>query len=130
MELNWIAVLASGVSSMVLGAVWYAAPVFGKKWMALAGVTEEQAKTGIAVIMGSAFVVSLIAAAVFSMFLGPKPELGFALGAGSSAGLCWVAGGLGITYLFERKPMALFLINGGYLTLQFTLFGLILSLLG
>ncbi|MSQ87430.1 MAG: DUF1761 domain-containing protein [Alphaproteobacteria bacterium] len=105
--------------------------MFGKKWMALAGLTEEQAKSGsIPMIFGGAFALSVIAAAVFSMFLGPKPELGFALGAGSSAGLCWVATGLGINYLFERKPLGLFLINGGYFTVQFTLIGLILSVLG
>lgn len=131
MDLNWIAVLVAGASAMVLGAVWYAPPVFGKKWMALAGLTEEQARSGNMVkIMGGAFALSVLAAAVFALFLGPKPELGFALGAGSSAGACWVAAGLGINYLFERKPLGLFLINGGYFTLQFTLYGLILSLLG
>jgi len=123
--------VVAGASSLVLGAIWYVPPVFGKKWMALAGLTEEQAKSGsIPMIFGGAFALSVIAAAVFSMFLGPKPELGFALGAGSSAGLCWVATGLGINYLFERKPLGLFLINGGYFTVQFTLIGLILSVLG
>ena len=131
MELNWIAVLVAGASSLVLGGIWYAPPVFGKKWMALAGLTEEQAKSGsMPMIFGGAFALSVIASAVFSAFLGPKPELGFALGAGSSAGLCWVAAGFGINYLFERKPLGLFLINGGYSTVQFTLIGLILSVLG
>jgi hypothetical protein len=131
MEFNWIAIFVAGASAMVLGAVWYATPVFGKKWMTLAGLTEEQLRSGnMPKIMGGAFALSLVAAFVFSMFLGPKPELMFALGAGSSAGACWVAAGLGINYLFERKPLALFLINGGYFTLQFTLYGLILSLLG
>jgi hypothetical protein len=131
MELNWIAILAAGASSLVLGAIWYAPALFGNAWMKLAGLTEEQIKGGnMPLIFGGAFALSVIAAGVFSMFLGPKPELGFALGAGSSAGLCWVAAGLGINYLFERKPLKLFLINGGYFTLQFTLFGLILSLLG
>ena len=131
MEVSWLAVILSGVSSLVLGAIWYAPALFGKKWMTLAGLTEEQTKSGnMALIMGGAFALSVIAAFVFSMFLGPKPGLAFALGAGSSAGLCWVAAGLGINYLFERKPLGLFLINGGYFTVQFTLFGLILSLLG
>ncbi len=131
MELNWIAVIVAGASSLVLGAIWYAPPVFGKKWMALAGLTEEQTRSGsMPVIFGGAFALSVFAAAVFSMFLGPKPALAFALGAGSSAGLFWVAGGLGINYLFERKPLGLFLINGGYFTVQFTLIGLFLSVLG
>ena len=41
-----------------------------------------------------------------------------------------VAASFGINYLFERKSLKLWMINGGYHTLQFTLFGLILSLLG
>ena len=52
-----------------------------------------------------------------------------ALGAGFSAGLCWVAASYGISYLFERRPLALWLINGGYHTIQFTMFGLILGLM-
>jgi hypothetical protein len=46
----------------------------------------------------------------------------FGLGAGVSAGLCWVAASFGINYLFERRPLGLWLINGGYHTLQFTLY--------
>jgi hypothetical protein len=73
-------------------------------------------------------VLSLLAAFVFAMFLGPNPSLTFALGAGASAGLCWVAASLGINYLFEHKSLRLFLINGGYHTLQFTLYGMVLGL--
>ena len=47
---------------------------------------------------------------------------------GFCAGLCWVAASFGINYLFERKSFGLFLVNGGYHTVQFTLFGLILGL--
>ena len=46
---------------------------------------------------------------------------------GLCAGLCWVAASYGISYLFERRPLALWLINGGYHTVQFTLIGLILG---
>jgi hypothetical protein len=47
---------------------------------------------------------------------------------GFCAGLTWVAASFGINYLFERRPLSLFLVNGGYHTLQFTLYGLILGL--
>ena len=50
------------------------------------------------------------------------------VGAGFAAGLFWVTTSFGINYLFERKPLRLFLINGGYHTLQFTLIGAILGL--
>ena len=60
--------------------------------------------------------------------IGPKPAPGFAAAAGFAAGLCWVAGSFGINYLFEQRPLRLFLINGGYHTVQYTVIGLILGL--
>ena len=50
-----------------------------------------------------------------------------AVSAGFSAGLCWVAASYGITYLFEHRQLKLWLVNGGYHTLQFTLFGAIIG---
>ena len=130
MEVNWIAVIAAAVSAFVLGGLWYG-PLFGKKWMALVGLSEEQARSGSpAMIFGGAFVLSLVAAFVFAMFLGPKPGIEFATAAGFAAGLCWVAATFGINYLFARKPLALWLIDGGYATLLFTLYGLLIGLLG
>ena len=58
--------------------------------------------------------------------MGPRPPVAFGLGAGFAAGAFWVASSFGVNYLFERKSLKLFLINGGYHTLQFTLIGLIL----
>lgn len=131
MEINWIAIVAAGLSSMVLGALWYSPLMFHKAWQAGAGLSDADLAQGHpGIIYGGATLLSLIAAGVFSMFLGPRPELGFALGAGLSAGLCWVAASFGINYLFERRSLRLWLINGGYHSVQFTLFGLILSLLG
>jgi hypothetical protein len=128
-EINVWAVLAAGVSSMVLGGLWYSPVLFGKAWTAASGVTEAQQKSAnMAKIMGTAFLLAVIGAAVFAMFLGPRPALGFATAAGLSAGLCWVAGSFGINYLFEQRSMRLFLINGGYHTLQYTLIGAVLGL--
>ncbi len=131
MEFNWIAIIAAGLSAFLLGGLWYAPPLLGKAWQAAAGLSDEQLAAGNqAQIFGLAAVLSIVAAAVFSMFLGPKPEIGFAIGAGASAGLCWVGATLGILYLFERRPLKLWLINTGYATIQFTLYGVVLSLLG
>ena len=130
MEVNWIGVLVAAASAFVLGGIWYG-PLFGKKWLGYNGMTEEDAQTGHpGVIYGGAFVLSLIAAFVFAMFLGPKPGLHFAAAAGFSAGLCWVAATFGINYLFSRRPLGLWLIDGGYATFMFTLFGVAIGLLG
>jgi Protein of unknown function (DUF1761) len=128
-EYNIWAVLTAAVASFVLGGLWYSPMLFGKAWQRQTGLSDEQLKNGnMALIFGLAFVLSLAAAFVFAMFLGPRPPLALGLGAGASAGLFWVSSSFGINYLFERKSLKLFLINGGYHTLQFTLIGLILAL--
>ena len=128
-DVNYLAVIAAAIATFVLGGLWYSPALFGKVWQREAGVTEEKMKTAnMALIFGLTFVLSLIAAWVFALFLGPRPPMALGLGAGFSAGLCWVAASLGINYLFERKSLKLWLINGGYHTLQFTIIGLILAL--
>jgi Protein of unknown function (DUF1761) len=128
-EINWLAVVVAATACFLLGGLWYSPVLFGKAWSAASGVTEEKAKSAnMAQIMGTAFLLAVIGAAVFAAFLGPRPAPMFATAAGLSAGLCWVAGSFGINYLFEQRPLRLFLINGGYHTLQYTLIGLVLGL--
>jgi hypothetical protein len=131
MGINWLAIVAAGFAGFIVGGLWYSPVLFGKAWQREVGLTEEQMKQGnMAKIMGGSLVLAIISAAVFSMFLGPKPDLAFATGVGFAAGLCWVAASFGINYLFERRSFKLFAINGGYHTLEFTLIGLVLALLG
>ena len=47
---------------------------------------------------------------------------------GALAGACFVAASFGINYLFANRSFTLWLIDGGYHTLQFTIVGLILAL--
>jgi hypothetical protein len=127
-EINWLAVALCAVGSLVLGGIWYSPLLFAKSWQQAAGLSDDQLKSGnMAKIFGLTLVLSFIAAAVFAMFLGKNFGLGPATAAGFSAGLCWVAASYGITYLFEHRPLKLWLINGGYHTLQFTLFGAIIG---
>lgn len=128
-EVNWLAVLAAAISSFLLGGLWYSPLMFQKAWQRAAGLSEEQLQKGAhpGKVFGGAFVLSLMAAATFAMFLGKLP-VATATAYGACAGIFWVAASFGINYLFERKPFCLFLVNGGYHALQFTLFGLILGL--
>lgn len=126
--INVWAVLVAAVSSFMLGGIWYG-PLFKNVWCREAGVDPDPAKGGHpAKVFGGAFVLSLLAAYVFAMFLGPAPALKFAVGAGAAAGFCWVAASFGINYLFANRSLKLWLIDGGYHTLQFTLYGLVLGL--
>lgn len=125
-HVNWLAVLAAAAASFVLGGLWYSV-LFARPWQAAAGVSDEQVRGGNKPMMFAvAFVIALAQSAVFAMFLG-QVTLGFGIGAGFAAGLFWVGAGLALTYVFERRPLSLTLINGGYATLQFTLIGAILG---
>ena len=129
MEINWLAVFAAAASSFVLGGLWYSA-LFARQWQTAAGLSDAAVKSGnMGLIFGGSFVLALIASASFAVFLGREVDAATGALYGLTAGLCWVAASFGINYLFERKNLALFLINGGYHTLQFTLIGLILGAL-
>lgn len=126
-EVNYIAVGLAALSAFLLGGLWYSPALFANQWMRLTGQSEETLKGGsMPIIFGGAFLLNLIAAWVLAMFLGPMP-LKYATLAGFSVGFCWVATSLGVNYLFERRPLGLWLINAGYFVLQFTLMGAIIG---
>jgi hypothetical protein len=125
-ELNYLAVGLAALSAFVLGGLWYSL-LFAKPWAALTGQSEEKLKSGNpAIVFGGAFLLNLIAAFVLATFIGPM-DLRFGALAGLAVGLCWVATSLGVNYLFERRPLGLWLINGGYCTVQFTAMGAIIG---
>lgn len=129
MQINYFAALAAAASSFLLGGLWYSPFLLGKLWQREVGLNAEKNKgANMPLIFGGAFALALVQSVVFAMFLGPKPAPAFATVAGLAAGLCWVAASFGISYLFERRSLLLFAINGGYHTVQFTLIGLILGL--
>ena len=128
-EFNIWAALTAAVASFLLGGLWYSPLLFARAWQREAGLTDEQLKNAnMGMIFGLALVLCVVASLMFAIFLGPRPPLALGLGAGFSAGLCWVSASFGINYLFERRSLKLFLINAGYHTLQFTLIGLIIAL--
>jgi hypothetical protein len=61
------------------------------------------------------------------MFLGPKAGAGFGALAGFMAGFGWVFTYMGISYLFESRTLAHFLINAMYSIVSLTIMGLIIG---
>lgn len=56
-SINWLGVLLAAVVPFVTGFLWYG-PIFGRKWMGLVGMTEEQAKqANMALTFGVSFVL-------------------------------------------------------------------------
>lgn len=127
---NHLAVFVATLATFMLGGAWYAPGVFGRAWMRECGFTEEwlRQRGGMARIFAVSFVLEYAMAYNLAAFIGAKASFGFAVFAGAAAGIGWVALAFGVTYLFERKPLKLFLINAGYHAVAFTLMGAILGI--
>lgn len=125
-DLNWFAVVAAAVSAFLLGGLWYG-PLFKKAWCREAGIDPDAAPRHPARIFAIAFICSLLAAAVFAVFLGPSPTPVQGFGIGFTVGLFWVSMSFGINYAFAQRSMKLWMIDSGYHMLQFALYGLILG---
>ncbi|MDQ1584305.1 MAG: hypothetical protein QOF36_2359 [Microbacteriaceae bacterium] len=115
--INYWAVLLATASSMVVGSIWYARPVFGKYWMKAVGHTEETMRTGAAFSLIIAVIVSFITAWVLSgaTFIAWKFYSGsFLASALLTAIILW----LGFTAArmithdaFDRRPWGLTILN-------------------
>ena len=125
------ATFVATLAGFALGALWYG-PLFGRAWMNAVGTTADAIRRGSSPVRvyGATFVLGLIASYVFGLYLGPDPGRAFAVVLGAAAGLFWVATALATNYLFERRPIRLIVINGGYHAVRFTLIGLVFGLLG
>jgi hypothetical protein len=128
------AALAAAASSFLLGGFWYSPLLFLRPWARAAGFGElenlEQERKGKhpARVFALSGVFAIVAAFVFAWWLGPNPPLAYALLRGLAAGAGLVAMSFGINYQFGARPALLWIIDGGYHTVQFLLFGLILGL--
>jgi hypothetical protein len=125
-SVNFGAVITAALSAFLTGGLWYSL-IFGKTWMKEHGFREEDLRKSAASVFGGSFVLALIIAFSLSLFLGPERTATFGAAAGFMAGMFWVASALGITYLFERKSLKLFLIDSSYHIITFTLMGLIIG---
>ncbi|MBT8143335.1 MAG: DUF1761 domain-containing protein [Gammaproteobacteria bacterium] len=125
-DVNYLAVILAAVSSFVIGGLWYSPVLFEKAWTADAGVGKQDGHAP--TVFGISFLFTLVSATAFAVWLGPEPQLQRAVVAGLIVGTCFVAASFGVNYQFAQRSFRLLLIDGGYHTLQFLLYGLILGL--
>lgn len=128
-SIHYPAVLVAAVSGFVLGGVWYG-PLFGKRWMALRGLTDEDVRsTNFAKVYGLTFLFSLVAAYVLAHAVIAFDARG--VSGGLQAGF-WTWLGYMFTVrmtdaLFNQERMALAWIDTGYRLLWATTMGVILA---
>ena len=130
MKTNYPAVVVSAIAYWLLGAVWFGV-VFGKPWMALEHITEEQARSMpnpwlpyvISILLN--LLIAFVLAQLCTWRSANTASRGAALGI-----LVWI-GFVGpityTTYMYEMRPSALFAINEFYPLVGLCLMGAILG---
>jgi hypothetical protein len=127
---EWLPSLVATLAAFGLGGLWYSPYLFGKLWQREAGLSDEQLRGANKFrIFGLSFILCLVAAVAFSMVITPEASFFMAFHSGVGVGIFWVATSFGVNYLFEQKSLKLWLVNAGYHTVQFTLYGLIFGLM-
>ncbi len=127
-SIDYLAVLFAAIATFAVGGLWYSPILFGDRWATLAQLDEQTLVQDAGWVYGSTFVLQLAMALNLALFLVPDPSPAFALGASFAAGFGWVALGMGVTFRFERRPLALWMIDGGYHTVSFSTMGAVLGL--
>lgn len=116
--INWLAVLVAGLAYFALGAIWYTF-LFSKQWIKASGVdvNDPKMKEGVAATFGVSAILMIVTALGIAI-LANRLDLtacwmsGVKLGA--VTGLLLGTTAMSISYLYEKRPLALYLINGGY----------------
>ena len=114
-DLNYFAVLVAGVIPMVGGAIWYG-PLFGKRWLGLMGVTEEEIAKDFnpLKIYGVSFLLALVTAFGLALLLHGSSGV---LSGVHVALIAVIAFVLPVGYqsvAFEKRKAGLFVLNLGY----------------
>jgi len=130
--INIWAVLVSAVAFWVLGALWYSPVLFGKRWQKEVGLSEETLKkANMAVIFGTSFLIMLFMVWALNFVINShKAEdvsLAMGLTYGLFSGFFFSMLTIGINYLYQRKSIVLWLIDGIYVVLGLGIAGMILG---
>ena len=127
-QINILAVVLAAVSSFLVGGLWYSPVLFGSAWQREAGDTRKPEDKHPAKVFGVSLVFALLAAVAYALLMPvPSTPVG-ALGQGLLVGAAIVGASFGINYQFANRSTKLWLIDAGYHTIQFALYGLIIGL--
>ena len=108
-------VLAGSAACFAVGALWYGV-IFAKPWQRAAGLSNTQLRSGnMGVIFALTFAFEMLIAMVLWHLLArtdPPAHVVMMMAVGFAVGVMIPA--IGINYLHQRKPLALFLIDAGH----------------
>lgn len=116
-DINYLAVIAATLSSMVVGSIWYTPRVFGKYWMKATGVTPSNRAADAVVPIVVTLFVSFITAWVLAgaTFISQEFYGGSFLGNAIITALVLWAGFTAARFVthdaFDKRPSGLTILN-------------------
>ena len=128
---NWLAVVVGTLAFFVVGAVWYTV-LFGKAWQKAVGLDDEQLKSGASMplIFATCFALELVVVLMLGhLFARIQPGDHAKMMMATGFGLAVMSPAIGITYLYMRKPLRLWLIDAGHFVVGTAAVGLVFVLL-
>jgi len=127
-QINLLAVLVAALSSFMLGGLWYSKLLFGPAWQRAESDNRDSKQGHPAKVFGLSFAFALVAAFAYALLMPAASSVTAALVQGALVGAGLVAASFGINYQFANRKGVLWLIDGGYHTVQFAIYGVILGL--
>jgi Protein of unknown function (DUF1761) len=128
-HIKWLPVLLGGLGHFALGAIWYSKILFAQKWLVYTkiDVTDPNAGKGMAGIFGASILMALLSSFAIAVLAYKMQTNGFFNGAhlGLLVGVCFGVTAISNSYLFEKRPPGLHLINGGYTVIGSMIAGII-----
>ena len=135
-DINWIAVILAGLSSVLVGWLWYSKYLFRDSWRRFAGLTLEREEKGMIVALIVAAVTGLLTAYVVAYVASlieahsGDGDMVSALGAAF-----WLWLGIAATTVItadshEQRPVQLMIISVGNRLATLLLMGLIIGVFG
>lgn len=130
--INVWAVLAGTLALWGLGALWYSPLLFGKIWQKEVGFKEEEVtKVNMLMVFGLSFLAMLFMVWALNFVINShKPEevnMLRGLHYGAFTGFFFSMMTTGINYLYQRRSLKLWLIDGFYMILGLGVAGMILG---
>jgi hypothetical protein len=135
-QINYLAVLLAAIAAMIIGAGWYAGPVFGDAWMKMVKLDKDKAAKAAPVVLTGAFFLAIIMAYVLfyiAILLQQYYLNTFFVSAVQTAFLLW-AGMLVPTIvthgLFEQRRKKLMALTIAYEFVTIMVMGLVIGAVG
>ena len=131
-SLNWLHVLVATVAYFAIGAIWYSPVLFAKPWQKFVKVDMNNAdnKKGLGAIMFTGFVLTFIICFGLAIMYSIIPVEGTfeAIKFGLFFSVCFCATAISISFIYEKRPLGLHLIDNFYHIIGFIAASIVLVL--